>query len=83
MALPVKRIATALLLLVAALGNAFGADSESGPKSISELWSAIEAVLKQTQTPGVGIAIVSSNKAEWAAGIGKFATCLSPLNPRC
>jgi predicted small secreted protein len=36
-----KRIATALLLLVAALCNTFGVDIESGPKSIPELQAAI------------------------------------------
>jgi CubicO group peptidase (beta-lactamase class C family) len=71
MALPTKRIATALLLSVTALFNTFGADSKSGPKSIPELQAAIETVLKETRTPGVAIAIVSRDKAEWVAGLGK------------
>ena len=66
-----KRIVTALLLLAAALCNTFGAESKSGPKSIPELQAAIEAVLKETKTPGAAIAIVSRDKAEWVAGIGK------------
>src|SRR5208282_3447069 len=66
-----KRIATALLLLVTALCNTFGADNKSGPKSIPELQTAIEAVLKETRTPGAAIAIVSRDKAEWVAGVGK------------
>ena len=66
-----KRIATALLLLVAALGNAFGADPKVGPKSIPELQTAIETVLKENKTPGAAIAIVSRDKVEWMAGIGK------------
>jgi CubicO group peptidase (beta-lactamase class C family) len=66
-----KRIATALLLLVTALCNAFGEESKSGPKSIPELRTAIETVLKETKTPGAAIAIVSRDKAEWVAGIGK------------
>lgn len=45
--------------------------AEAGwPKSIPELQAAIKKVLKETKTPGAGIAIVSSNKVEWAAGIG-------------
>jgi CubicO group peptidase (beta-lactamase class C family) len=71
MALPTKRIATALLLLVTALCDTFGADSKSGPKSIPELQTAIETVLKETRTPGAAIAIVSRDKVEWVAGIGK------------
>lgn len=71
MALPTKRIATALLLLVAALSNTFGADSKSGPQSIPELQTAIETVLKETKTPGAAIAIVSRDKVEWVAGVGK------------
>ena len=70
-ALPTKRIVTALLLMVTALCNTFGADSKSGPKSIPELQTAIETVLKETKTPGAAIAIVSRDKVEWVAGIGK------------
>jgi CubicO group peptidase (beta-lactamase class C family) len=70
-ALPTRRVAAALLLLVSALCNTFGADSRSGPKSIPELQTAIETVLKETRTPGAAIAIVSRDKAEWVAGVGK------------
>src|SRR6266498_4543442 len=66
-----KRSATALLLLVAALGNSFGADNESGPKSIPELRVAIESVLNEFKTPGAAAAIVSRVKVEWLEGIGK------------
>lgn len=66
-----KRIATALLLLATALCNTFGADSKSGPQSIPELQAAIETVLKETRTPGAAIAIVSRDKVEWVAGVGK------------
>jgi CubicO group peptidase (beta-lactamase class C family) len=65
-----KQIAAALLLWVTALCRTFGADSNSGPKSIPELQAAIEAVLKETRTPGAAIAIVSRDKAEWVAGVG-------------
>jgi len=43
----------------------------TGPKTISGLQAAIEAILKDTRTPGAAIAIVSRNQAEWVAGIGK------------
>jgi CubicO group peptidase (beta-lactamase class C family) len=71
MAFPVKRIATVGMLSLAALCNTFGAESQSGPKSISELRTAIETILKATRTPGAAIAIVSRDKVEWMAGIGK------------
>jgi CubicO group peptidase (beta-lactamase class C family) len=64
-------MAAALLLLVTPLCDALGADSNGGPKSIPELQRAIETVLKETKTPGAAIAIVSRDKAEWVAGIGK------------
>ena len=53
------------------MGNTFGADSESGPKSIPELRVAIESVLKEFKTPGAAVAIVSRDKVEWLEGIGK------------
>src|SRR5690349_20849845 len=43
---------------------------DASPKSIPELKSAIEAILKETRTPGAAAAIVSSNRVEWMAGIG-------------
>lgn len=46
-------------------------ESPGGPKSIPELQTAIETILKETRTPGAGIAIVSRDKAEWVAGLGK------------
>src|SRR4051812_5845860 len=70
-ALSTKRIATALLLFVLVLHNTFAADIQGAPKSIPELQAAIEAALKETRTPGAAIAIVSHDKVEWLAGIGK------------
>jgi CubicO group peptidase (beta-lactamase class C family) len=56
------------------LGLAFSfhaaADTGDSPRSIPQLQAAIEKVLKETKTPGAGIAIVSSNQVEWVAGIG-------------
>src|SRR3954451_2598148 len=47
------------------------AETGASPRTLPQLQAAIEKVLKETRTPGVGIAIVSSNRAEWVAGIGK------------
>jgi CubicO group peptidase (beta-lactamase class C family) len=66
-----KRIAIALLLPVAALCNTFGAEVASKPKSFSELRTAIETVLKEIKTPGAAVVIVSRDKVDWIAGIGK------------
>jgi len=59
-----------LLILSSALPAA-AVTGNTGPKSIPELQAAIEAILKDTRTPGAAIAIVSRNQAEWVAGIGK------------
>jgi len=59
-----------LLLLVALLALS-GPVRAAEPKSIPELQTAIETVLKETKTPGAAIAIVSSNQTEWVAGLGK------------
>ncbi len=66
-----KQIATALLLFTGALAEGFGAEGRPGPKSIPELQMAIQAVLKETKTPGAAIAIVSRDKVEWMAGLGQ------------
>jgi hypothetical protein len=50
--------------------NAAAAD-EGWPKTIPQSQAAMEKVIKETGTPGAGIAIVSRDKAEWVAGIGK------------
>jgi CubicO group peptidase (beta-lactamase class C family) len=58
------------LLLVATSWNLLAMENEKVPQSIPELRVAIEAVLKETKTPGAAIAIVSSDSEEWVAGIG-------------
>ena len=45
--------------------------SQVNQKSFSELQSAIETVLKETKTPGAAVVIVSREKVDWIAGIGK------------
>lgn len=59
-----------LLMLTSALPAA-EVTGNTGPESIPELQAAIEAILKNTRTPGAAIAIVSRNQAEWVVGIGK------------
>jgi len=56
---------------VIALSPAAGQQREQKPTTIADLQSAIEAVLQETRTPGAAIAIVSRDKVEWVAGIGK------------
>jgi CubicO group peptidase (beta-lactamase class C family) len=81
-ALQTRQLATTLLLSVLALGRTLGADSKGGPKSIPELQTAIETVLKETRTPGAAIAIVSRDKAEWVAGIGNAEVASNkPVTP--
>lgn len=43
----------------------------SNAESIEELQKQIETVLKETNTPGVSIAIVHRDGPEWVAGLGK------------
>jgi CubicO group peptidase (beta-lactamase class C family) len=59
------------LLMLAALLVLSGGLRAAEPKSIPELQTAIETVLKETKTPGAAIAVVSSNQTEWVAGLGK------------
>jgi CubicO group peptidase (beta-lactamase class C family) len=59
------------LLVFSDMLSAAEAKGQSDPKSIAELQAAIEKVLKETKTPGAAIAIVSRDKAEWVAGLGK------------
>jgi len=64
-----KRVAAALAVFTFA-SPTFAAATQSAPKTIRELRAAIEGVLKQTKTPGASVAIVSTEKIEWTAGIG-------------
>ena len=66
----VSKIISFTILLPAFCFNAAAVGGD-GPRSIPQLQTAIENVLKETKTPGAGIAIVSRDKAEWVAGIGK------------
>jgi CubicO group peptidase (beta-lactamase class C family) len=67
----IKPIAIALLSFIAACGAARAADIQPAPQSTSELQTAIESVLKETKTPGAAVAIVSRDKVDWMACLGK------------
>src|SRR5690348_16446561 len=67
----IKCVVTVMVCSVTALRTASGQYSEEAPKPIADLQSAIETVLQETRTPGAAIAIVSRDKVEWMAGIGK------------
>src|ERR1700733_10724383 len=60
-----------LLVLAASLCNSSASESNRVPKSIPDLQTAIESVLKETKTPGAAVAIVSRDQVEWLAAIGK------------
>jgi CubicO group peptidase (beta-lactamase class C family) len=72
----------ALLIFATTLCKTSGADTNSVPKSIPELQAAIEKALKESKTPGAGIAIVSRDKVEWMGGIGKADVAANkPVTP--
>ena len=61
------------VLLVLSVATAFPQSpppKPSGPKTTDELRQQIEKVLKDTRTPGAGVAIVKRDGPEWVAGIG-------------
>jgi len=43
---------------------------EPAPHSLDELKQKIQAVLDETKTPGIGLALVNRDETEWAGGIG-------------
>jgi CubicO group peptidase (beta-lactamase class C family) len=66
----IKRVAEVMVCSMIALCTASGQQREQKPTTIVDLRNAIEAVLHETRTPGAGIAIVSRDEIEWAAGLG-------------
>lgn len=66
------------LLIGSSALSAAGAETNTLP----ELKSAVEAVLKETKTPGAAIAIVSRDTNEWLVGIGKADVAANlPVTP--
>lgn len=62
------RIYCALLILLCLCRTLLAGND--GPNTLAELQSAIERVLKETNTPGASVAIVRKDGPEWIAGIG-------------
>ena len=64
------QFAAVIFILLLFARTTLAAETNSTPESISELRASIEAILKETKTPGASVAIVSADKVEWTAGIG-------------
>ncbi len=72
-ALPRKSLAMVVMASLISLGTN-GQDkvkADSTIETIPQLKSAIESVLKETQTPSAGVALVNSSGPVWIAGLGK------------
>jgi len=69
-----KWVLPVVLLSIVALSSQAADKKEEKPKpaqSITELQQQLERILKDTHTPGVSVAIVHKDRAEWVAGLGK------------
>lgn len=64
-----KKSRFTLCLALLLVGQVLFAE-DKGPQTIEELRHEIEKVLKETNTPGAAVAIVSRDKVEWMAGVG-------------
>src|SRR5690606_34321016 len=62
-----------LAFFLSLCGSTFGQEEKDSdaPKTISELQTAIEKVLKDSGTPAVGLAMVQGDSTLWVAGLGK------------
>ena len=77
-----RLLLSAWLLVCSSALRVAAAETNSEPHSIPALQSAIESVLKETTTPGAAIAIVTSNKLDWLAGLGKADVAANqPVTP--
>ena len=66
------RSAPILFSLLASFASADDKNAPSKPaQSIPELQLKVEKILKDTHTPGVAVAIVHRDGAEWVAGLGE------------
>ncbi|GAB3926786.1 serine hydrolase domain-containing protein [Larkinella terrae] len=60
-----------LVLFFIAPGLIVGQKKPDDPKTVRELQTAIETVLKETGTPAVGVALVHGDSLVWVAGLGR------------
>src|SRR5690349_850536 len=67
----IMRVAAVLVSSATALCMASGQQTGQTPATIADLRDATEAVLHETRTPGAAVVIVSRDKVEWMAGLGK------------
>lgn len=67
-----KQIASTLIFsfLILATAAADTAKTQPSPASLTELQQQLEAILRQTRTPGASVAIVHRDGPEWTAGLG-------------
>jgi CubicO group peptidase (beta-lactamase class C family) len=69
-----KTLPVLVLLLSVFIGlTSFAQNVSDGrkPKNLAELKSSIQKILKETKTPGVGVALVTGDSVVWLGGLGK------------
>ena len=69
---PNKNIYITFLSILIFIGSNLSAHGQSEiPDNLTELQSAIEGILSDSETPAIGIALVNRDRTTWVAGIGK------------
>src|SRR6202030_4592823 len=64
-------VMSVLLAMLAFGGCSNESKSSPTPANIEELKSAVSAILKKYDVPGIGIALVTKDKVVWTGGVGK------------
>src|SRR5258708_5220022 len=59
------------ILAILAFGSCGGREKPAPPANIEELKSAVAAILKKYDIPGIGIALVTKDKVVFTGGVGK------------
>lgn len=65
------RLISALLPIILIWSSLVYADAEAPPQTLDELKTAIEKIRTETNTPAVGIALVTKDGPLWIAGLGE------------
>ncbi|RRB04882.1 serine hydrolase domain-containing protein [Larkinella rosea] len=68
---PESRWLIGLFLFIFTPTQVVGQKKPGAPKTVRELQTAIETVLKETGTPAVGVALVHGDSLVWVAGLGR------------